>query len=80
MSSNEDCNQTDEGLLILKVRVFSKFTEVEAQFSKFYLAVKLAFSLLPYSKLRKKKKYEFYFPDNLFSLALVISSGNRFTF
>lgn len=40
----------------------------------------LAFSLPPYSKLRMKKKYEFYFPDNLFSLALVISSGSRFTF
>ena len=80
MSGNEDCNQTDEGLLILDVHVYSKFAQVEAQFSKFYLTVKLAFSLPPYSKLRMKKKYEFYFPDNLFSLALVISSGSRFTF
>jgi hypothetical protein len=42
--------------------------------------VSLAFSLPPYFKLGIKKKYEFYFPDNLFSLALVISSGTTFTF
>jgi hypothetical protein len=40
----------------------------------------LTLSLPPSFKLTIKKKYEFYFSDNLFSLAIVISPGIKFTF